>query len=104
MAWVALVLAGLFEMLGVNSINGYLKDKLKKNIIKLILLFLVSFILLSFAMEILPMSTAYAVWTGIGAVGGAILGIIFYGESKNWKRLLCIGIVIVATIGLKVVS
>lgn len=104
MAWISLVFAGIFEMLGVNSINQYVTEKSKKNLAKLIVLFSLSFILLSYSIESLPMSTAYAVWTGIGASGGAILGIIFYKEPKDHKRLFFIGLILFAAVGLKLIS
>lgn len=50
------------------------------------------------------MGTAYAIWTGIGASGGVILGMLFYGESKDWRRLIFIGMVLGAAVGLKFVS
>lgn len=104
MAWISLVFAGLFEMFGVAMINKLHKDR---NWISLLLLFLGfggSFLFLSYAMETLPMGTAYAIWTGIGASGGAILGMILYGESKDWKRLIFICMVLCAAVGLKLVS
>ncbi|MGO2083767.1 DMT family transporter [Vagococcus sp.] len=104
MAWVSLVLAGIFEMFGVNAINTYLKNKTRANIIKLIAFFVASFLLLSFAMKSLPMSTAYAIWTGIGASGGAVLGIIIYGEPRNIKRLFFISLILISAIGLKIIS
>jgi paired small multidrug resistance pump len=55
-------------------------------------------------MKTLPMGTAYAVWTGIGASGGAILGMIFYGESRNALRILFIAMVLGSAVGLKLVS
>jgi len=63
-----------------------------------------SFLFLTLAMNDLPMGTAYAVWTGIGAAGGAVLSMVLYNESKDWKRLVCIGLVLSATIGLKLVG
>lgn len=104
MAWVSLVLAGIFEMFGVNAINTYLKNKTRTNIIKLIAFFIASFLLLSYAMENLPMSTAYAIWTGIGASGGAVLGIILYGEPKNAKRIIFISLILLSAVGLKIIS
>ncbi|MEG0254546.1 MAG: multidrug efflux SMR transporter [Vagococcus sp.] len=104
MAWISLVFAGIFEMLGVNSINKYVNEKSKRNLITLIIMFALSFILLSYSIESLPMSTAYAVWTGIGASGGAILGIVFYKESKDVKRLFFIGLILIAAVGLKLIS
>ena len=70
----------------------------------LILGFGASFIFLAYAMKTLPMGTAYAIWTGIGASGGAILGMLLYGESKDWRRIVFIGMVLGAAIGLKLVS
>ncbi|MBO3077653.1 multidrug efflux SMR transporter [Mammaliicoccus vitulinus] len=104
MAWLVLVMAGLFEMLGVLFINIYAKRNDISSLIGLALFFSLSFICLSIAMNTIPMSTSYAVWTGIGAVGGALLGIIFYGESKEYKRILFIGIILASTIGLKLIS
>lgn len=104
MVWIALIFAGLFEMFGVLMINKLHKDRNWQSLALLILGFGISFILLGYAMETLPMGTAYAIWTGIGASGGAILGMIFYGESKDWKRLVFIGMVLGAAVGLKLVS
>lgn len=70
----------------------------------LILGFGTSFVLLAYAKETLAMGTAYAIWTGIGASGGAIIGILFYNESKDWKRILFIAMVLGAAAGLKLVS
>jgi paired small multidrug resistance pump len=50
------------------------------------------------------MGTAYAIWTGIGTVGGALIGMLFFGESKDWRRILFIAMVLGAVIGLKVIS
>ena len=104
MAWVALIFAGLFEMTGVAMINKMHKDRNWQSLVLLILGFGASFLFLAFAMETLPMGTAYAIWTGIGASGGAILGMVFFGESKDWKRLVFITMVLAAAIGLKLVS
>lgn len=104
MAWISLVLAGIFEMFGVNSINQYVSEKSTKNLIKLIVMFGLSFALLSYSIEILPMSTAYAVWTGIGASGGAVLGIVFFKEPKDAKRIFFISLILIAAVGLKLIS
>ncbi|MEK4274051.1 DMT family transporter [Paenibacillus sp. FSL R7-0026] len=104
MNWVFLILAGIFEMIGVLMINKLHKDR---NFISLVLLvggFGLSFMFLSIAMETLPMGTAYAVWTGIGASGGAILGMVFYGEPRNALRILFIAMVLGSAVGLKLVS
>nr|EJQ74788.1 hypothetical protein IGC_04795 [Bacillus cereus HuA4-10] len=91
-------------MFGVVMINKLHKDRNWQSLVLLILGFGLSFIFLAYAMETLPMGTAYAIWTGIGASGGAILGMVFYGESKDWKRLIFIGMVLGAAIGLKLIS
>jgi paired small multidrug resistance pump len=104
MAWISLVLAGIFEMFGVVMINKLHKDRNWKSLILLFLGFGASFLFLSFAMKTLPMGTTYAIWTGIGASGGAILGMLLYGESKDWKRLVFIAMVLIAAVGLKLVS
>ncbi|MEN2667757.1 multidrug efflux SMR transporter [Listeria aquatica] len=104
MAWLALILAGIFEMFGVLMINKLHKDKNLKAFLLLVLGFGLSFIFLAYAMKIIPMGTAYAIWTGIGASGGAILGMIIYHESKDWKRIVFITMVLCAAIGLKLVS
>jgi len=104
MAWIALILAGLCEMFGVVMINKLHKDRNWQSLILMIVAFGASFIFLAYSMKTLPMGTAYAIWTGIGASGGAILGMIFFNESKDWKRLVFIGMVLGAAIGLKLVS
>ncbi|MEH6995720.1 multidrug efflux SMR transporter [Neobacillus drentensis] len=104
MAWISLIFAGLFEMFGVVMINKLHKDRNWQSLLLLILGFGASFIFLAYAMKSLPMGTAYAIWTGIGASGGAILGIMIYGESKDWRRIACIALILGAAIGLKLVS
>ena len=104
MAWLALILAGLFETFGVAMMNQYSISRGWKPLFFLIVSFGVSLSLLNFAMNTIPMGTAYAIWTGIGVVGGTIVGMFFYGESKDWKRMLCIFIILIASIGLKLVS
>ncbi|MHA7966477.1 DMT family transporter [Paenibacillus sp. CAU 1782] len=104
MDWVYLVLAGLFEMVGVMMINKLHKNRNLISFIQLVAGFGLSFLFLSLAMKTLPMGTAYAVWTGIGASGGAILGIIFYGEPRNALRILFIAMVLGAAVGLKLVG
>ncbi|MFG6148117.1 DMT family transporter [Halobacillus sp. B23F22_1] len=101
MSWLFLIAAGLFEMSGVLMINVYQHHKNIYSLLGLAASFLLSFICLSIAMKSLPMGTAYAVWTGLGAAGGAILGIIFYKESKDWRRIACIIVIIAAVAGIK---
>jgi len=104
MAWLSLILAGMFEVVGVLGMNRIKRD----NNVKAYLLFstgiILSFICLSLAMRDLPMGTAYAIWTGIGTVGGALVGMFFFGESKEWRRILFIAMVLAAAVGLKLIS
>ncbi|MHB0880692.1 DMT family transporter [Paenibacillus sp. SEL1] len=104
MNWVFLILAGVFEMMGVLMINKLHKDRHFLSAFYLLAGFGLSFLFLSLAMETLPMGTAYAVWTGIGASGGAILGMIFYSEPRNTARILFIAMVLGSAVGLKLVS
>ncbi|MEB6044622.1 DMT family transporter [Staphylococcus pseudoxylosus] len=104
MAWILLVVAGLFEMVGITFLNAYVNSGKFRALIGLVGFFSMSFWALSIAMLVLPMSTAYAVWTGIGAVGGALVGMIFYKESKDIKRVICILVILGSTVGLKLVS
>lgn len=104
MVWISLILAGIFEMVGVAMINKLHQDSNWKSLVLLISAFGSSFLLLAYAMTTLPMGTAYAVWTGIGAAGGAVLGMIYYGESRDWRRIIFITIILGAAIGLKLVS
>lgn len=104
MAWILLVVAGLFEMIGITFLNAYVNSGIYRALIGLVSFFSLSFFALSIAMFELPMSTAYAVWTGIGAVGGALVGMIFYKESKDIKRVICILVILGSTVGLKLVS
>src|SRR5690606_8450495 len=104
MAWFTLILAGLLETFGVAMINQLSVKRNWQTVILLILGFGSSLALLSYSLRYIPMGTGYALWTGIGVVGGALVGMIFYGESKEWKRLVFIAMVLAAAIGLKLVS
>jgi paired small multidrug resistance pump len=104
MAWLSLILAGLCEMSGVAMINQWNKRRNWTSLILLFFSFGASFIFLTIAMKSISMGTAYAVWTGIGASGGAVLGMLFYGEPKDWKRIIFIVMIIIAAVGLKYVS
>ncbi|RSL34929.1 QacE family quaternary ammonium compound efflux SMR transporter [Salibacterium salarium] len=104
MAWVYLIVAGLFEMTGVTMISKLHHDKTIRAFFFLVTSFWLSFAFLALAMNTLPMGITYAVWTGIGTAGGAILGMIWYDEPKDWFRLSCIGLIIVSAAGLKLFS
>ena len=101
MAWIYLVLAGITEVawaVGLKQTNGW--TRLWPSVITAMLMVL-SFGLLSLALRVLPLGTAYAVWTGIGAVGTAIIGIMFFGEPRTAIRLGCIVLILIGIVGLK---
>lgn len=104
MAWVTLIIAGLLETFGVAMINQLSVKRNLQTVVLLILGFGSSLALLSYSLQFIPMGTGYAIWTGIGVVGGALIGMIFYGESKDWKRLVFITMVLCSVIGLKLIS
>ena len=104
MAWVYLLIAGLTEIawaIGLKQTQGW--TRLWPSVITAALM-IVSFAFLSLALKTLPIGTAYAVWTGIGAAGTAIVGIYFFGESRDALRIVCIGLIIAGVAGLRVVS
>ncbi|TKC16385.1 DMT family transporter [Robertmurraya kyonggiensis] len=88
--WTLLIIAGLFEVIGVIGIKRTVEENNLLNNILLYGGFIISFQILIQVMEWIPLATAYAVWTGIGTVGAAIVGMIFFQESRNPFRLLCI--------------
>ncbi|AXF57300.1 DMT family transporter [Salicibibacter kimchii] len=104
MSWIALIIAGLFEVVGVTGIQMITNGNKRSGFTVLLVGFVISFTLLSIAMEVIPLGIAYAVWTGIGTVGSALVGMIFYNESKDRLRLVFIGLVIIAIVGLRLVS
>ena len=104
MAWTLLVIAGLLEVawaVGLKYTEGW--TRLWPSVFTLTVM-LVDFFILSAAMRSLPVGTAYAVWTGIGAVGTAIAGILLFGEPRDALRLVCIGLIVAGIVGLKLVT
>ena len=99
--WISLALAGVFEVVwavGLKLADGFSKPLPTA---LTIVAMAVSLYFLSLALKEIPLGTAYAIWTGIGAVGTAILGIIFFSESTQLIRLLCIGLIVGGIVGLK---
>lgn len=94
MAWVILFIAGLLEVVWAYSMKqsaGF--TRLVPSLVTIIAM-VASFALLSWSMRVLPLGTAYTVWTGIGAVGAMILGIVFLGESLGVMRLVAAGLIV----------
>ena len=101
MAWVLLLVAGLFEIvwaLGMKKADGF--TKLWPSVWTIAAM-IVSFVLLGLAVKSLPVGTAYAIWTGIGAAGTAAFGILIYNEALTFSRVGCIVLILAGTIGLK---
>lgn len=104
MGWIYLILAGSFEVVAVTGINKLNKNRNWQSYALMLGGFALSFFFLSQAMKTISMGTAYAVWTGIGTVGGTLVGMLLYGESKDWRRILFISMVLAAAVGLKIIS
>ena len=104
MSWVILIIAGVFEVawaIGLKYTNGF--SRLWPSVGTLAAM-LASVVLLAVAMKELPVGTAYAVWTGVGAIGTALLGIYLFGDSASPARLACLAMIAAGIIGLKIVS
>jgi quaternary ammonium compound-resistance protein SugE len=104
MDWIVLVIAGLFEVAWATGL------KYTEGLTRLwpsawtVTAMAVSLLLLAQALKTLPVGTAYAVWTGVGAAGTAVLGIILFGESRDPMRLACIAVIVAGIAGLKLSS
>lgn len=104
MNWVFLGIAGLLEIawaIGLKYTEGW--SRLVPSLITAVLM-IASFYFLSLAVKTLPIGTAYAVWTGIGTVGAAILGMFLFDEPRDVVRVLCILLIIAGIAGLKITS
>ena len=104
MAWLYLIIAGLFEVawaIGLKYTDGF--SRVWPSALT-ILAMIISFGFLAQALKTIPVGTGYAVWTGIGAVGTATLGMILFSESASWTRLGSIGLILAGIIALKATS
>ena len=104
MAWLSVFIAGVFETvwaIGMKYSDGF--SRLWPSVLTIGAM-LISFGLLSYALKTLPVGTTYAVWTGIGAAGTALLGMLLFGESRDAARLVCLGLIIAGILGLRLVE
>jgi quaternary ammonium compound-resistance protein SugE len=104
MAWTYLIIAGLLEIvwaIGLKYTEGF--TKLVPSLITGVAL-VASMLFLALALRTVPVGTGYAIWTGIGAVGTAILGIVLFAEPATLARLGCIGLIVAGIVGLKLVT
>ncbi|MGI9288509.1 MAG: DMT family transporter [Pseudomonadales bacterium] len=103
-AWVSLLIAGLFEVVWAISMKysvGF--TKLWPSVITLAAMW-VSFAFLSYSLKHIPIGTAYAIWVGIGAVGVAALGMLWFKEPATLARIACISLIVAGAVGLKLLS
>ncbi|OOG56597.1 quaternary ammonium compound efflux SMR transporter SugE [Rhodanobacter sp. C03] len=101
MAWIYLLLAGLFEVvwaIGLKYTEGFTR---LWPTVGTVTAMVISIVLLAMAVKTLPIGTAYAIWTGIGAVGAVALGIVLFGDPATLPRLLCVALIVVGIVGLK---
>jgi quaternary ammonium compound-resistance protein SugE len=104
MPWIYLALAGLFEIgwaIGLKYSDGF--TRLWPSMATAVAM-IISVLLLALATRSLPIGTAYAIWTGIGAVGAVILGIVLFGDSAAPLRLLCVSLIVAGIVGLKLTA
>lgn len=104
MSWFILLIAGLFEVvwaIGLKYTDGFSRFWPSVGTAAAMV---ISVVLLGLAMRTLPVGTAYAVWTGIGAVGTVMLGILLFGEPANAARLACVALIVCGILGLKLTS
>ncbi|MFO1413162.1 MAG: quaternary ammonium compound efflux SMR transporter SugE [Burkholderiales bacterium] len=103
-AWLVLVAAGMLEVvwaIGLKYADGF--TRLVPSLVTLVAA-AGSFWLLALAIRVLPVGTAYAAWTGIGAVGTAMLGMVLFGEPATAARLACIAVIVAGIVGLKLLA
>lgn len=104
MAWIYLTVAGLFEIvwaIGLKYTEGF--SRLWPSLVTLLAMAL-SMVFLALSLKSLPVGTAYAIWTGIGAAGTVILGIMLFAEPATILRLACVGLILTGIIGLKIAT
>lgn len=104
MAWIILILAGLFEVgwaIGLKYTEGFTR---LWPTVGTVVAMVISLGLLGVAMKSLPVGTAYAIWVGVGAVGTVILGIVLFQEPVNALRMISVGLIIAGLVGLKLAT
>jgi quaternary ammonium compound-resistance protein SugE len=104
MAWIVLFIAGLFEVgwaIGLKYTDGF--SRLWPSV-GTVAAMTASVVLLGWSMRSLPVGTAYAVWTGIGAVGTVLLGLVLFDEPATVARLGCVGLILAGIVGLKITA
>ena len=103
-SWIYLIIADIFEMGWVISLELSQNFTKINYIVLTTILMIFSIVFLSFSFKTISMGTAYACWTGIGAVGVILIGILFFNESTNFLRILFITLIVLGIIGLKLTN
>ncbi len=103
-SWFLLLLAGCAEVIGVGIMKKFVETKRNIFLLCLAISFSFSFGFLSLAMQNISMGVAYAIWTGIGAAGSVIIGIMFFNERKSFMKLFFVFLIIASSIGLKLMG
>ena len=104
MAWISLIISGMFETFAVSMINRLTFKKDWQSVIYIIIGIGMSLVFLHYSLTYIPMGTAYAIWTGISVVSSSLIGMIYFGESKSIYRILFIALILSSAIGLKLIS
>lgn len=104
MAWVYLLLAGVFEVVWASTMKASQGFTRPLPTLITVIAMLVSVWLLALAMRSLPLGTAYVIWTGVGAVGAFIVGLVFYSEPATFFRIVSVGLIVIGLTGLKLSS
>ncbi|OFS64379.1 MULTISPECIES: multidrug efflux SMR transporter [Nosocomiicoccus] len=104
MAWISLVISGIFETFAVSMINRLTIKKDWQTVIYIIIGIGMSLLFLHYSLIYITMGTAYAIWTGISVVCSSLIGMFYFGESKSIYRILFIALILSSAIGLKLIS
>lgn len=104
MAWFFLFIASFGEIFGMASISLYVERRTLFRLFLVVLTFTFGFLFLALAMKDIPLATAYAVWTGLGATGAVLVGILFFREPISFSRVLFLILIITGAVGLRIVS
>ena len=104
MAWISLIISGMFETFAVSMINRSTIKKDWQTVIYIIIGIGMSLLFLHYSLIYIPMGTAYAIWTGISVVCSSLIGMLYFGESKSIYRIVFIALILTSAIGLKLIS
>ena len=104
MGWVYVIIAAVLELVGVIGLNNFSRKKSAVNLLMFFGGFGGAFVFLYASFNHLQVSIAYAVWIGIGTAAAVIVNMIFFGESRNWRRIISLIVIIIGVVGLKAVS